>query len=132
VAQLSALLKRSILDEVWNAASDTLTLEDAIRAFKSARWADVQAGRLILSTSGGGYSVSFAGAEAYSRIAPDLFLELGQEFLEIRTDTIATLTAAGSATDDEAVFATMLTDERLWGMNQIRPDFSCFNSGGVS
>lgn len=125
MAQLSGLLKRGILDSLWTSLPGGVSLEDAIRAFKNARWSDVQGGRLILSTSGGGYSVSFAGADTYRRISPDMFLELGQELLEVRRDTLAALTAAGAATDDESLFQSMLEDDRLYGVTATTADFSC-------
>jgi len=121
VAQLSGLLKRSILDSLWHAAPGGISIEDAIRGFKAARWDDIKGGSLILSTSGGGYSVSFASADTYRRISPDLFLELGQEFLEVLGDCQSSL---GATASDDALFAEMLKDSRLWGTSCVFPDFS--------
>lgn len=115
MAQLQAQLKRAILDELWGPVPEAsaLTLEDVIRAFKSARWDSIKTGSFVVNTSGGGYSVSFHVPELFRQLGPDQFFMLGQEFLDIRTDAIATLTAAAADTSDESVFATMMADDRL-------------------
>ena len=116
MAQLQAQLKRGILDELWYAvpeSTDKGLLESAIRAFKSARFENIKTGLYISSTSGGGYSVSFAQPELFRQLGPDQFFMLGMEFLDILTDAKATLSAAGTDDTDENLFQTMMADDRL-------------------
>jgi hypothetical protein len=116
VAQLQAQLKRGILDELWYAVPEELkdgALEATIRAFKSARWDAIKTGTFVVSTSGGGYSVSFSMPELFRQLGPDQFFMLGQEFLDVMADAKVTVANAGQEVTDANVFDTMMADDRL-------------------
>jgi len=118
MAQLSSLLKRGILDELWySAKSAGVGLEDAIRAFKSSRYEDIKGGHVLLNTSGGGYSASFD----FRGMTPADCFELGQLYVEV----LATVVADG-ASDDVAAYSAMLADSRLNGAGATYADFSNF------
>lgn len=107
MAQLQAELKRAILDEIWEISADGAVLADVIKAFKSARWDPISSGRLILSTSGNSYSVTFS-EDLQRKLGPDQMFMLGQEFKEAYSDSVDSLTQLGTAITDDAVFTLMM------------------------
>jgi hypothetical protein len=127
VAQLQAQLKRGILDELWQIAKvQNITLEDAIRDFKSASWNRIRTGQFVIASAGAGHSVTFASPELFRNLTQDQYMMLGMEFLEVMADAITTNGFSGDLTSDQqqTVFTTMMADDRLQTVRSHGQDYT--------
>lgn len=130
MAQLQAQLKRGLLQFICDQADDnSVALGDALKGFHKSRFAEIQTGKFVVSTSGAGKSVSFYIAPSGSQMQPEQITILSQEFREVYATALTTLTDAGTAYDaadsayNAVILAAMLDDDRLHGVREYTCDF---------
>jgi hypothetical protein len=126
VVVLSAEIKRGFLNSLARKTADTSTaLADALTAFQDQSFSAVKSGRLIVTHSGAGKSVTFQLPEIGRMFSQEQVFALTQEFLEVYSDAKITLSAQGnSSPDDPSILAVMLADIRLADIDCHAPDFT--------
>lgn len=90
-------------------------------AFQDQGFQWVKSGRLVLSTSGGGYSSSFTPTEAIRELTQEEVFALSEEFFAIYEDCKA---LSPAPTSDEAMILAMLADDRLQTVRQEMLDIT--------
>ncbi len=123
MAQLRAESKRGFLRYLWRkaSASQALTLKEALEAFADQSYEAVQTGRVIVSTSGGGYSTTFDTPQL-GRLTQEEAASLSEEFIARYEEA----EEAGKESDADIV-AEML--DRLRPIRSVRSDFTALRLG---
>lgn len=126
MARLRAEIKRGFLRSLWRVAKPaTKTVNDFLGDFQASCFQWVQSGRIIASTSGGGYSSSFAEASAALELTPTEVFALSEEFFTIYTFVMSSNPPADPAAtgdDAEPIINAMLDDDRMQTVRYVHPD----------
>ena len=126
MARIRAEIKRGFLRTLWRAAAKiSASLDESLESFQDNLSEGVKTGRILISTSGGGYSTSFDSPFPSREITQEEIFAFSEEILAIRDDARTALTDAGAdATDDGAVVAQMLLDDRMQTVRSYMGDFT--------
>jgi hypothetical protein len=125
MAQVRGRLKRAILNSLFRQATGSVTLLDILQSYQDALVIGTKGGRVIEATSQAGHSVKYRTPNPGEHFRPEDMSEMTQEFIEVYSDALITLSAAGNATPTDAqIVAVMLADDRLQSVTVTRKDFS--------
>jgi hypothetical protein len=122
VANVQAQIKRGFLRQLYEACPDAISFRDALLAFQAAGFTAIKSGRLVVSSSGGGFSTSFEIPQGGRQFSQEQVFALSEEFISIFDDNVV-------ADDDAATFAAMMNDERLQAVTSHYHDFSSIRTG---
>lgn len=116
MVRLRGVIKRGFLRSLWRAAKPSaLSVAEMLAAFQDSGFQWVKSGRLVLSTSGGGYSSSFTATETVRELTQEEVFALSEEFFAIYEDCQALSPAPA---DDDAMILAMLADDRMQTVRQ--------------
>ena len=122
MVQVPSELKRLFLQSIFDQLGGGISLLDALKAFSLAQFTQLQSGRLIVSTAGGGYSTTLK-MPGSGRFEQDQVGAMAQQFREIYSDVISNalvaippVTLNTDGTDDATILASMLADDRMQGV----------------
>lgn len=128
MARIAADIKRGFLRSILRdaqAASPQITLAAALGAFQAAAYNNTKSGRVIVSTSGNGKSVTFNMPQIGLQLMQDELMALTEEYFAVYADALVSLNVAGTnPTGDPAIFAQMLLDDRMQSITETRMDFT--------
>ena len=102
------------------AKKNELTFNETLLAFQASisDQGSFRKGRMTISTSGNGQSVSFQIANMGAQMTPDVWFAMSEEFFSILEDTIGAydLSDDGTPNATAAIFDAMKQDARLYGV----------------
>lgn len=124
--RIQSEIKRAYLRQIAEGAkSSSTSLRTALIAVQASIINDTfKKGRVVVSTSGNGQSVSFAlGNGGFTQ---DVVAGLTEEFIEVLDDTVAGNLATNGTTPAtiDTLFTAMCDDDRLRGVRQQLGDFT--------
>lgn len=124
--RIQSEIKRAYLRQIAEGAkTSAVTLKAALIAVQSSIINDTfKKGRIVVSTSGNGQSVSFSlGAAGFTQ---DVVAGMTEEFINVLDDTIAQgyATSGTSEAEIDALFSAMTNDDRLRGVSSQLGDFT--------
>lgn len=99
------------------------TLYESLTAYVNERAVNLKSGRVLNSTSGNSYSVSF-NAPSLGRWAEQDLLGLSWQFIEIYRQVVSQL---GGTPSDDAIFDAMISSDALTSITQWGNDYSSIN-----
>lgn len=142
MAELKAQTKRAFLQALYDAVanetarvdlasgaqaadSPIATLLEALTAFQRMGFNSLKGGRLSLGTSGLSHQVQWAPPAQWRAFGQEEVFGMAQEFREVYTDAIVTLSAQGnSSPTDLQILAVMMADDRLTTVTSTQRDFT--------
>lgn len=123
---LQAAIKKAFLRCIWNSGQNTaLTLLDMLTAFQMNGFSAIKTGRLITSTSGGGYSTSFQAPAIAAQFKQEQVFALSEEFFGLYYNAINTLSQEippVTSPSDEQIWDTMMESDALVGYRTVATD----------
>ena len=125
MAVLQAEIKRGFLRSLARSATKSaVKLSDALAAFQDNGFLALQSGRLLVGSSGGGYSSSFAFPAIGQQFQQDQVFALSEEFLQIYGDVLISLSANGNPSPgDDVILNAMLADDRMQAVKEMQGDY---------
>lgn len=128
MAILKGEIKRGFLRQIFTqaqAASPQITLATALNTFQLNSFNAVKSGHMVVSTAGNGKSVTFNIPQIGLQIMQDEVMAFSEELFGVYADALVALNVAGTnPTGDPAIFAQMLTDDRMQSISSVRQDFT--------
>lgn len=109
-----------------SAKKNALTFNETLLAFQASisDQGSFRKGKLTVSTSGNGQSVSFQIASPSAQMTPEIWFAMSEEFFDILSDTVGAfaLTDDGTPTATTNIFEAMRQDARLYGVTSTGLD----------
>lgn len=123
---LQAAIKKAFLRCLWNNGQNSAsTLLELLTAFQLSGFSALKTGRLIVNTSGGGYSTSFQVPEIGAQFKQEQIFALSEEFFGLYESAIYTLSQSDPpVTDptDAQIYQTMMSSDSLQGYRTTMTD----------
>ncbi len=132
---IQAEIKRALLRNISrNATKSSATLREALEAYQDQSAGAVNTGRIILNTSGGGYSTSLEMSAQWKQLTQEQVTGLTEEYLNVYDDALAALAISqpSDTSQDASILSTMLLDDRFRGVRSAMGDFTMLRAIGGS
>lgn len=131
MVDLQSEIKRGFLRSLYRSTLDTSqTLGSVLNAFQSQGFTALKTGRLMTSTSGGGYSVSFDAPGIGRQFTQDVIFALSEMLLSVYDSAVAILFADDSNFDADdsdnnlEIFNQMMAMDAMQGVSQWINDYT--------
>ena len=128
---ISSEKKSGTLRTLWRQGSTkAMLLIDILNAFQDTDFSFIQTGRVIVNSSGGGYSSGFNGLQIGAELKQDEWFALSEMFQQMYIDAQTTLNIQGESGDvgqpnyGGLIFACMQADDRMQPVTRARDDFT--------
>ena len=128
MVRLAPELKRGFLNSLARQAKTNDTpIFEALGAFQDGGFDAVKTGRLVVSHTGAGKSVTFQFARIGQQLTQEEVFAFSQELLEIYADALIALNITpdeGDNSQDENILPVMMADARLDDIDVIFRDYT--------
>ena len=126
MVQMSSEIKRALLRMLYRSGKNAkVPLKDTLEAYQDASGSAIKSGRVVINSSGGGYSTGLEITQQWRQLTPEKVTELSELFINMRDDAVATLALNGNnLPSDDDVFGVMIQDDRVNGVRQAMGDFT--------
>lgn len=118
-------LKRAYLRQALrDCADNAMSLGDSLNNFQVSVIAFLKGGRVMTSTSGGGYSTSWQMFMSGSQITQEQILSLSEFLLTCYEQVVAALSIDGSdPANNNTIFQAMLQTDQMQSVTQVQNDY---------
>ncbi len=124
---IQAEIKRALLRNISrNATKSSATLREALEAYQDQSAGAVNTGRIILNTSGGGYSTSLEMSAQWKQLTQEQVTALTEEYINVYDDALSALgiSRPSDLSQDANILSAMIDDDRLRGVRSAMGDFT--------